>query len=103
MIRRGDRLENPVTGETLIFHETSRETGGESVLIETIVQPDGFVAAAHVHPHQTERFEVLEGRLGCVLEGGSSRPGRVRSPRSSRARRTASGTRETSRCASSAG
>ncbi len=69
MIRRGDRLENPVTGETLIFHETSRETGGESVLIETIVQPEGFVAAAHVHPHQTECFEVLEGRLGMRVGG----------------------------------
>ena len=64
MIRKGDRLENPVTGEILIFHKTSRETGGEAVLVETIVRPDGFVAAAHVHPHQTERFEVLEGRLG---------------------------------------
>ena len=64
MIRKGDRLENPVTGEVLIFHKTSRETGGEAVLVETIVRPDGFVAAAHVHPHQTERFEVLEGQLG---------------------------------------
>jgi hypothetical protein len=34
------------------------------VLVETIVRPGGFVAAAHVHPHQTERFEVLEGRIG---------------------------------------
>ena len=64
MIRNGDRLENPVTGEVLIFHRTSRETGGEAVLVETIVRPGGFVATAHVHPHQTERFEVLEGRLG---------------------------------------
>lgn len=64
MIRKGHRLENPVTGEVLIFHRTSRETGGEHVLVETIVRPGGFVAAAHVHPHQTERFEVLEGRLG---------------------------------------
>ena len=64
MIRNGDRLENPVTGEVLIFHRTSRETGGEAVLVETIVRPGGFVAKAHVHPHQTERFEVLEGRLG---------------------------------------
>ena len=64
MIRKGDRLENPVTGEILIFHRTSRETGGEAVLVETIVRPDGFVAAAHLHPNQTERFEVLEGRLG---------------------------------------
>jgi quercetin dioxygenase-like cupin family protein len=64
MIQQGDTLTNPVTGETLIFHRTSHETDGESVLIETIVQPDGFVAAAHVHPHQSERFEVLEGALG---------------------------------------
>ena len=68
MIRNGDRLENPVTGEILIFHRTSRDSGGEAVLVETIVRPDGFVAAAHVHPHQTERFEVLEGRL-CLQLG----------------------------------
>ena len=64
MIRPGDILENPATGEVLIFHRTSEETNGESVLVETIVRPDGFVAAAHVHPFQTERFEVLEGVLG---------------------------------------
>ena len=64
MIRPGDRLENPVTGEVLVFHRTSAETNGESVLVETIVRPHGFVAAAHVHPQQTERFEVLEGLLG---------------------------------------
>jgi quercetin dioxygenase-like cupin family protein len=67
MINPGDRLENPVTGEVLIFRRTAAETNGESVLVETIVRPDGFVAAAHVHPHQTERFEVLEGRLGLRL------------------------------------
>jgi quercetin dioxygenase-like cupin family protein len=64
MIRPGDRLENPITGEVLVFHRTAEETDGESVLVETIVRPDGFVAAAHVHPFQTERFEVLEGTLG---------------------------------------
>jgi quercetin dioxygenase-like cupin family protein len=64
MIRPGDRLENPITGEVLVFHRTSAETDGESVLVETIVRPRGFVAAAHVHPYQTERFEVLAGTLG---------------------------------------
>jgi quercetin dioxygenase-like cupin family protein len=64
MIRPGDRLENPITGEVLVFHRTSAETDGESVLVETIVRPHGFVAAAHVHPYQTERFEVLAGTLG---------------------------------------
>ena len=64
MIHPGDRLENPVTGEVLIFHRTAAETDGEYVLVETIVRPDGFVAAAHAHPYQTERFEILEGQLG---------------------------------------
>jgi quercetin dioxygenase-like cupin family protein len=79
MIRKGDRLENPVTGEVLIFHQTSRETGGRAVLVETIVRPDGFVAAAHVHPHQTERFEVLEGKLGLRVGDRElvARPGDV--------------------------
>jgi len=64
MIRTGDRLENPVTGEALVFRRTSRDTDGQSVLVETTVRPDGFVAAAHLHPFQSERFEVLEGELG---------------------------------------
>src|SRR5262249_15924352 len=64
MIRPGERLENPVTGEVISFHRTSEQTDGESVLVETIVRPHGFVASAHIHPHQTERFEVLEGLLG---------------------------------------
>jgi quercetin dioxygenase-like cupin family protein len=67
MIRPGDTLENRVTGEVLVFHRTSEQTDGESVLVETVVRPDGFVAAAHVHPFQTERFEVVEGVLGLRL------------------------------------
>ena len=64
MIHTDDRLENPVTGEVMIFHRTARDTDGEAVLVETIVRPGGFVAAAHVHPRQTERFDVLDGELG---------------------------------------
>jgi mannose-6-phosphate isomerase-like protein (cupin superfamily) len=64
MFHAGDQIENPVTGERLVFHETAAETDGERVVFETIVQPGGFVAAAHVHPFQTERFEVLAGTLG---------------------------------------
>jgi mannose-6-phosphate isomerase-like protein (cupin superfamily) len=64
MINPGDSIENPVTGERLVFRKTARETGGEAVVIETYVQPNGFVAAAHVHPGQEERFEVLRGSVG---------------------------------------
>jgi len=67
MIHAGDTIQNPVTGETLIFHATSADTDGEAVVVETIVRPGGFVAAAHVHPYQSERFEVVSGRIGMKL------------------------------------
>ena len=63
MIHAGDTIENPVTGERMHFRKTSRETNGELVEIELTLQPNGFVAAAHVHPYQSERFEILEGTL----------------------------------------
>ena len=67
MIQAGDSIQNPITGERLVFRKTSRETGGQAVVIETFVQPNGFVAAAHVHPSQEERFEVLRGSVGFKL------------------------------------
>ena len=73
MIRPGDRLDNPVTGEVMIFHQTAAESGGELVRVETIVKPNGFVAAAHVHPAQTERFDILEGTLDFRVGGESVR------------------------------
>jgi len=69
MIKAGDTIENPVTGERIVFHKTSRETNGELVVLECFVQPGGSVAAAHVHPHQSERFEILKGTLGFRLDG----------------------------------
>jgi mannose-6-phosphate isomerase-like protein (cupin superfamily) len=67
MIRTGDTIHNPVTGERITFLATSADTDGEAVVIETVVQPDGFVAAAHVHPSQSERFAVVEGTLGMKV------------------------------------
>jgi quercetin dioxygenase-like cupin family protein len=64
MIRAGDALVNPVTGERLVWERTAAETDGEYTLFETFVEPGGSVAAAHVHPFQTETFTVLAGRLG---------------------------------------
>ena len=63
MISKGQTLRNEVTGETLVFRTTAAETEGASVVVEAFVEPDGAVAAAHVHPAQEERFEVLAGEL----------------------------------------
>jgi mannose-6-phosphate isomerase-like protein (cupin superfamily) len=64
MIRAGDAIVNPVTGERLVFELTSHDTDGEYTVFDTFVEPGGAVASAHVHPYQTETFSVIEGRLG---------------------------------------
>jgi quercetin dioxygenase-like cupin family protein len=79
LIRRGDTIENPVTGERMLFHATSADTGGDAVVVEVTVKPNGFVAAAHLHPSQAERFEVLEGELEFKVgrEKKIARPGDI--------------------------
>jgi mannose-6-phosphate isomerase-like protein (cupin superfamily) len=68
VIRQGDSIENQVTGERLVFLKTSRETNGELVVVEAFVKPTGFVASAHLHPYQEERFHVLRGTVGFKLD-----------------------------------
>jgi quercetin dioxygenase-like cupin family protein len=63
MITTGQSITNTVTGETLVFRTTSADSNGECVVVETFVQPDGAVAAAHIHPEQEETFEILAGEL----------------------------------------
>jgi quercetin dioxygenase-like cupin family protein len=67
MIRTGDSIENPVTGETVTFQRTSADTAGELVLAEVTLEPGGSAAAAHVHPNQTETFQILDGTVGFRL------------------------------------
>jgi mannose-6-phosphate isomerase-like protein (cupin superfamily) len=69
MIRSGQMIENPVTGEVLIFHKTSRDTDGEYVLVETMLRPGATVASAHSHPYQSETFHILEGSVGFKVGG----------------------------------
>jgi len=67
--RSGDVLEHPVTGERITWRRVARETHGELLQGELFAVPGGHPAAAHVHPHQEERFEVLAGTLQLVVDG----------------------------------
>ena len=69
MIRSGDVLHNPVTGELIRFVTAAADTGGEYVVVDVVVEPNGRVAAAHLHPYQTETFEVLEGEVSFKVGG----------------------------------
>jgi mannose-6-phosphate isomerase-like protein (cupin superfamily) len=77
MAHSGVTIENPVTRERLTFLATRRETNGELLRFEHIFAPGGFVPAAHLHPRQEERFEVLSGspRFRIGEEERAARPG----------------------------
>ena len=63
MITPGQTLENPVTGERFTFTHTAATTNGELLAFDFALRPGGAVPIPHVHPIQTERFEVTEGQM----------------------------------------
>jgi mannose-6-phosphate isomerase-like protein (cupin superfamily) len=69
MVRAGDQIENPVTGERIVFRRTSEETGGVVSEFDAIFRKGGFAGPEHVHPIQDERFEVIAGQAGFHVGG----------------------------------
>jgi quercetin dioxygenase-like cupin family protein len=69
MIVAGQTVENPQTGERLVFHKTARDTGGEYTQFEAFIAPGGHLPAAHIHPSQSERFEITSGTLTLKIDG----------------------------------
>src|SRR5437867_13288523 len=65
----GQVLENPSTGERLVFRDTAGSTGGELLRFELTFRPRGYTSVKHVQPHQEERHEVLKGALGAEVDG----------------------------------
>jgi quercetin dioxygenase-like cupin family protein len=63
MIEVGQTLENPVTGERFTFTHTAATTDGELLAFDFALRPGGAVPIPHVHPIQTERFEVVDGQM----------------------------------------
>ena len=63
IISPGQTLENPVTGERFTFTDTAATTDGELLAFDFALRPGAAVPIAHVHPIQTERFEVTSGRM----------------------------------------
>ena len=63
MAYAGQVIENPVSGEKITFVKTASDTGGELLVIDLELSPDGAVPGLHVHPSQEERFEIQSGRM----------------------------------------
>jgi len=73
--RRGDVIENNVTGERAIVLVGTEESGDGKVVVFLGVRPGGAVVGEHVHSTLTERFRVVCGRLGARIDGSESELG----------------------------
>jgi quercetin dioxygenase-like cupin family protein len=62
-IQPGRTVENPVTGERFTFTHTAASTDGQLLAFDFALRPGGSVPIPHVHPVQTERFEVTAGTM----------------------------------------
>lgn len=73
--RRGDLIENTVTGERAIVLVGTEDSADGRVVCFMGVRPGGRVVGEHVHPSLTERFRVVSGRLGVRIDGVESELG----------------------------
>ena len=55
-------IQDPLTGQHLMFLETAADTEGTSLRAEVRLEPGGFVPR-HLHVRQDERLEVLAGAV----------------------------------------
>jgi mannose-6-phosphate isomerase-like protein (cupin superfamily) len=68
MATAGDRFKMP-DGSVYIVRHPAAETDGRSVEMEFVLPSRCVPPPPHVHRHQVEEYEVLEGRLEVVVEG----------------------------------
>jgi len=61
MASKGQVVVNSATGERVVFKTLARDSAGELLRLDVFFAPGGAARATHVHPHQEERFEIVEG------------------------------------------
>lgn len=73
MVQAGDRVEDPISGASVRFVRTGRETAGEELELDVRVRPRWNAGPLHVHPHQQEDVEIVSGSLRSILGGAEDR------------------------------
>ena len=69
MLSKGEEIYDERFGERYTILRTSEETGGELVRVEDVAGPGESRRPASAHPNQEERFEVVSGTLGLMVDG----------------------------------
>jgi mannose-6-phosphate isomerase-like protein (cupin superfamily) len=65
MARAGDVVENPATGERIVFRKTTGETNGRLLQFDYFMKPHskGLASITHTQPKLEQRMEVLSGSM----------------------------------------
>jgi len=65
-------IRNPAIGHRITFLQTGDQTGGELLrILYAVEEPEAKPAIPlHIHLQLVERFEIIDGTLGVVLDGG---------------------------------
>lgn len=69
MAYKDKEVYNPYTGQTIRFLQTSCDTDGELLEMESTWQPHSQEPPPHYHPVQEETFRVLEGSITVRING----------------------------------
>jgi quercetin dioxygenase-like cupin family protein len=75
MTHAGATIENPRTGQRMVFLETGAETDGQLLRIECFNAPSGTDEPEHCHPRQESRAEVISGTLRFRVNGQTQEVG----------------------------
>lgn len=69
MAFRGKIISNLKTGQQIHFLQTSKDTGGRLLEMESVFRSHSREPVPHYHPFQEETFTVLEGAISVRLNG----------------------------------
>lgn len=67
MAIKGKIISNPATKQHILFLQTSKDTGGRLLEMESIYEPFSKEPPMHYHPHQEEYLTVIKGELTVRL------------------------------------
>lgn len=62
-------IANKVTGQTIRFIKTAKDTNGQLLEMESTYTAQSTEPAPHYHPHQVEDFTVMSGELTVRIDG----------------------------------
>jgi quercetin dioxygenase-like cupin family protein len=68
-MKAGDVFENPVTGEYGYVRVGPDESEGELLVADLRVKVGGAVIGEHFHPIIRERFTIIQGTVGYMMNG----------------------------------